>query len=378
MIYFDNAATSFPKPPSAIKEALYAMKKQGGNAGRGAHRLSLAASEKIYTCRERVAALLGIGTPARVIFTGGTTLSLNMAIKGLVPRGAHVLLSELEHNATRRPVHALSLERDVTYDTFPVLSKEKDALIRGIRERILPHTAAIICTHASNICSVTLPLAEIGALCREKGLLFIVDAAQSAGHLPIDMQKMGIHALAVPAHKGLLGIQGCGILALAEGVLPRTIVEGGSGVRSLSPTMPEEPPERYEAGTLPLPAICALSGGISFLEDYGVENLEKRLQKLFFAARERLESVDGIEIYQKEHAGAVLLFNKSGISPVGLAATLDKAGIAVRAGLHCAPLAHRALGTPTEGAVRISFGPFNTVKELDRLRSAVLDLPTSP
>lgn len=378
MIYFDNAATSFPKPPSAIKEALHAMKKQGGNAGRGAHRLSLAASEKIYTCRERVAALLGVGAPVRVIFTGGTTLSLNMAIKGLVPRGAHVLLSELEHNATRRPVHALSLERDVTYDTFPVLSKEKDALIRGIRERILPHTAAIICTHASNICSVTLPLAEIGALCREKGLLFIVDAAQSAGHLPIDMQKMGIHALAVPAHKGLLGIQGCGILALAEGVLPRTIVEGGSGVRSLSPTMPEEPPERYEAGTLPLPAICALSGGISFLEGYGVENLEKRLKELFFAARERLESIDGVEIYQKEHAGAVLLFNKSGISPVGLAATLDKAGIAVRAGLHCAPLAHRALGTPTEGAVRISFGPFNTVRELDRLRSALQDLPTSP
>ena len=367
IIYFDNAATSFPKPSSAIREALRAMKKQGGNAGRGAHRLSLAASERIYTCREQVSHLFGVGSPTRIIFTGGTTLSLNMAIKGLVPRGAHVLLSELEHNATRRPVHALSLESGVTYDTFPVLSKEKDALIRGIRERLLPHTAAIICTHASNICSVTLPLAEIGALCKEKGLLFIVDAAQSAGHLPIDMQKMGIHALAVPAHKGLLGIQGCGILALAEGILPQTIIEGGSGVQSLSPTMPEEPPERYEAGTLPLPAICALSGGISFLEDYGVENIEMHLQELFFAARERLESIDGIEIYQKEHAGAVLLFNKSGTSSVGLAATLDKAGIAVRAGLHCAPLAHRALETPTGGAVRISFGLFNTVRELDRL-----------
>lgn len=367
MIYFDNAATSFPKPPCVIKEALHAMKKQCGNAGRGAHRLSLAASEKIYTCREQVAAFFGVGAPERVVFTGGTTLSLNMAIKGLVPRGAHVLLTELEHNATRRPVHALSLERGITYDTFPVLSGNTDALLAGIKERLLPHTAAIICTHASNICSVTLPLAEIGALCREKGLLFIVDAAQSAGHLPIDMEKMGIHALAAPAHKGLLGIQGCGILALAEGVLPGTIIEGGSGVQSLSPTMPEEPPERYEAGTLPLPAICALSGGISFLEDYGVENLERRLKELFFAARERLEGIGGIEIYQKEHAGAVLLFNKSGVSPTGLAATLDKAGIAVRAGLHCAPLAHRALGTPEGGAVRISFGPFNTVRELDRL-----------
>lgn len=367
VIYFDNAATSFPKPPSVFRETMHAIKKQGGNAGRGAHRLSLAASERIYTCREQISTLLGVGAPDRVIFTGGTTLSLNMAIKGLVPRGAHVLLSELEHNATRRPVHALSQERGVTYDTFPVLTGDKEALLAGIEARILPHTAAIICTHASNICSVTLPLAEIGALCKEKGLLFIVDAAQSAGHLPINMEKMGIHALAAPAHKGLLGIQGCGILALAEGVLPETIIEGGSGVQSLSPTMPREPPERYEAGTLPLPAICALSGGISFLKDYGVENLEKHLKKLFFAVRERLEGIGGIEIYQKEHAGAVLLFNKSGASPVGLAATLDKAGIAVRAGLHCAPLAHRALGTPTEGAVRISFGPFNTVRELDRL-----------
>ena len=367
MIYLDNAATSFPKPARTIKEALLAMKRQGGNAGRGAHRLSLAASEKIYTCREQVSHLLGVGAPERVIFTGGTTLSLNMAIKGLVPRGAHVLLSELEHNATRRPVRALSLERDVTYDTFPVLSRDTDALLEDIKARLLPHTAAIICTHASNICSVSLPLAEIGALCKEKGLLFIVDAAQSAGHLPIDMQKMGIHALAAPAHKGLLGIQGCGILALAEGILPQTIVEGGSGVHSLSPTMPEEPPERYEAGTLPLPAICALSGGLFFLKDYGTENLKKHLEGLFFAARERLESVDDIEIYQREHAGSVLLFNKNGMSPVGLAAILDKAGVAVRAGLHCAPLAHRALGTPAGGAVRISFGPFNTVKELDRL-----------
>ena len=377
MIYFDNAATSFPKPKSTVEELLRSL-DECGNAGRGAHRMALAASKKIYACRERLSLLLGVGAPERVIFTQSTTYALNMAIKGLLPRDAHVLLSELDHNATRRPVHALSLERGITYDTFPVLGLDHNGVLDGIKARLQPHTAAIICTHTSNICSLSLPLSAIGRLCREKNLLFIVDAAQSAVHLPIDMQKMGIHALAVPAHKGLLGVQGCGVLALGKDVLPRPMFEGGSGMQSLSPTMPDEPPERYEAGTLPTPAICALSGGISFLEDYGVENVKKHLEDLFWAARERLESLCGIEIYQRDHAGGVLLFNKGDIFPTLLAAQLDKAGIAVRAGLHCAPLAHRALGTPSGGAVRISFGPFNTVKELDRLRSALQDLPTSP
>ncbi len=378
MIYFDNAATSFPKPQGTVEELLRSVTESGGNAGRGAHRLSLAASKKIYDCRERLSMLLGVGAPERVVFTQSTTYALNMAIKGLLPWGAHVLLSELDHNATRRPVHALSRERGITYDIFPVLDLDRNGVLAGIRARIQPHTAAIICTHASNICSLSLPLAEIGKLCKEKNLLFIVDAAQSAGHLPINMTKMGIHALAVPAHKGLLGVQGCGVLALGEGVLPAPIIEGGSGVHSLSTEMPDAPPERYEAGTLPSPAICALLGGLCYLEDHGTENVRKHLESLFLAARERLESLHGIEIYQKEHAGGVLLFNKSGVSPTLLAARLDKEGICVRAGLHCAPLAHAALGTPPSGAVRISFGPFNTVKELDRLRSVLQDLPTSP
>ncbi len=367
MIYFDNAATSFPKPPAAIEEALCCMRNYGGNAGRGAHRLSLAAAEKIYACRELLSDFFGLHTPERIIFTQNTTYALNIAIKGLLRAGSHVLISELEHNAVRRPLAAMEKRGRITYDVFPVVGLSEDAIIQQIATRITPCTAAVICAHTSNICSLSLPIHKIGALCRQVGLCFILDAAQSAGHLQIDMTRDCIDALAAPAHKGLLGIQGAGILALGEGVCPSTLIEGGSGYHSLSLEMPAEFPERYEAGTLPTPAIASLLGGVSFLKENGVENLQSRAKSLFLDARERVESLQGFEIYQRDTPGAVLLFNKRGVPATELARWLDKNGICTRAGLHCAPLAHKALGTPEGGAVRLGFGPFNTKAELDTL-----------
>ena len=373
MIYFDNAATSFPKPSAAIEEALACMRDYGGNAGRGSHRMALAAAEKIYACRELLSEFFGLHAPERIVFVSNTTHALNLAIKGLLRAGSHVLISELEHNAVRRPLAALEQRGKITFDLFPAVGLHSSEIVAGIRARITPCTAAVICTHASNICSLSLPIREIGALCRQHQIYFILDAAQSAGHLPIDMTRDCIDALAAPAHKGLLGIQGAGILALGEGVCPTTLIEGGSGYQSISPYMPDEFPERYEAGTLPTPAIASLLGGMSFLRENGIENLQSRVKTLFLSTRERVESLQGFEIYQKDTAGAVFLFNKRGVPSTVLAQWLDKNGICARAGLHCAPLAHNALGTPEGGAVRLGFGPFNTAAELDALWRVLKD-----
>ncbi len=371
MIYLDNAATTFPKPRAVTDEVMRAITRYGGNPGRGAHRLSLAAAKQVYACREALAALLGVGDPQRVLFTQNTTHSLNLAIKGLLARGDHVLISELEHNAVRRPLARLRREGRISLDTFPVVGKSTEEILAALAAGRRPNTAAVIVTHASNICSLSLPLAEIGRFCSAHGLYFIVDAAQSAGHLPLDMTAMQIDALAAPGHKSLYGIQGCGILALGEGVLPKTLMEGGSGVDSLPPEMPALPPERYEAGTLPTPAIAGLLAGIREIRSIGIAEIAAREEALFLALRERLSSLPDITLYAPEAKGAILLFSRKGVPSSLLAEELDKQGICVRAGLHCAPLAHKALGTPQGGAVRVSLGMLNTLHDIDALWRAL-------
>lgn len=371
MIYFDNAATTFPKPSAVTEEVVRCLTTYCGNAGRGSHPLAMACAEVIYTCREELADFLGLGSPERIIFCSNTTHALNLALRGILRPHSHVLLSELDHNATRRPIHALTKERDVRYDLFPVVGLSTQEILQQIKLRIRPDTVALVCTHASNICSVHLPITEIGALCHENGIHFVLDAAQSAGHLPIDMRAMHVSALAAPAHKGLFGIQGAGVLALGEEVEMSPMLFGGSGLHSLSPDMPTELPERLEAGTLPTPSIAGLLAGLRFVRERGVEQIATQERALFLAACERLESIKGIRIYEADHLGSVLLFSKQGCNASDVAATLAARGICVRAGLHCAPLAHKALGTPKDGAVRISFSPFNTIDELDTLWRAL-------
>ncbi len=371
MNYLDNAATSFPKPPSVTRELLRAVNEYGGNPGRGSHPLAMRAAETIYNCREALASFFGARSPERVVFTLSATHALNLAIKGFFEEGGHVLLSELEHNATRRPIHRLCEEKKLSFDLFPVLDLDPEAIVQGIEGRIRPNTRAVICTHGSNICSITLPIAKIGALCRQRSLALIVDAAQTAGHIPIHMEDMGIDALALPGHKGLYGIQGCGALLLSERFSPRPLWEGGTGIESLAEGMPLSPPERYEAGTLPTPAIATLWAGLRSFDHISLGEIHLHEKRLFRLARDRLESLGNIQIYAPEHEGAVLLFNKNGLPPAEIAHRLAKQGICVRAGLHCAPLAHQALGTPEEGAVRISFGRYNTPEEIDHLWRAL-------
>ena len=371
MIYLDNAATTFPKPAKVVQAVDECLLRYCGNPGRGAHPLSLASAEKIYDCRTALADFFGAEAPERVVFTCNTTHALNLVIKGLFRAGAHILISELEHNAVRRPLCALRRDPGITFECFPVVGLSPTQVLDGIRARLRPHTAGIVCTHASNICSISLPLAEIGAFCHARGLFFIVDAAQSAGHLAISMKQMKISALALPAHKALYGIQGAGVLLLAEGIDPRPLFEGGSGSDSLAEEMPALPPERYEAGTLATPAIAGLLAGMEFLQERGIDCICAQEKALFRAARERLESLPDTTIYAREQEGAVLLFNHADYAPEEIARRLAREGICVRAGYHCAPLAHEALGTLARGAVRLGFGAFNTLSDLDALWRAL-------
>ena len=371
LIYLDNAATTFPKPRAVVEEVKRCLERYCGNPGRGAHRLAMAAAERIYDCRRLLSDFFGVGSPERIVFTQNTTYALNLAIKGLLSPGDHVLISELEHNAVRRPIFTLRERGEIQVDVFPVLGLSEAQLLHGIRQRITPATRVIVCLHASNICSVTLPIAAIGKLCRDRGLFFMVDAAQSAGRIPIDASAIGIDALAIPGHKGLYGIQGCGALALSERFLPHTLLEGGSGVESLPVGMPALPPERYEAGTLPTPAIVALAEGIRSLGKGKSVRIAQEEQRLFFALRERLTALPGVVIYEKDAPGSVLLFNKKGVPAADLGRALAQKGICVRAGLHCAPMAHQALSTPKGGAVRVSLGRCNTLAHVDALWRAL-------
>ena len=382
LIYFDNAATSFPKPASVYEEVDRCLRQYCGNPGRSSHPLALAASDKIFECRERLARMFRAASPEQVVFTLNATYALNFVIKGLLHPGDHVLLSDMEHNAVLRPVVRCAESYGLEYDVFSTMLETEDErrlrhptrICARIAARIKPNTRAVICTHQSNLCSATLPIAEIGAFCRRHRLLFIVDASQSAGHVPIDMQAMNIDALCLPGHKGLLGIQGCGAALLREGLIPNTLIEGGSGYASLAPEMPAALPERGEAGTLPTPAIAGLCAGLAYLERVSVESIGDHERALFCRLRDRLDSMKGYHIYLPEFEGSTLMFHREGIKSEEVGRYLAERGICVRTGYHCSALGHATLHTPDGGGVRVSFGPFNRATEVDQLYRTLLEL----
>ena len=378
MIYLDNAATSFPKPRRVAEEQLRCMQIYGGNPGRGSYALALAAAEKIYECREELASFFGSSNPEKVIFTMNNTMALNTAIKGLLRRGDHVLISDMEHNAVFRPIYKLARDGVITYDvfdTFPTVpTRTPEMICASILEKLRPNTRMLICAHASNICSATLPLREIGALCLKKGILFVVDAAQSAGHLPIDMTEMQIDALCVPGHKGLWGPQGCGVLILGDEIVADTLIEGGSGYNSLEGNMPEEAPERYEAGTLPTPAIAGLLEGVREVKRLGLAHIHSHECALTSRLCERLMTMPNVTLYAPHHKGGVLLFSLQDISADRVGAFLNQRGFCVRTGFHCAALAHATLGTPSSGAVRVSPSLFNTATQIDAFADILTEL----
>lgn len=376
--YLDNAATTFPKPQAVYEEVWHCMTRYCGNPGRGAHSLSLGAAQKIFECRSLLAELFGVGELERIVFTLNTTYALNTVIKGLLRQGDHVLISDLEHNAVLRPLFKLSEQGVIEYDVFSSMvdsPKRNPTLVCAkIATLLRPNTKMVICTHASNICSYSLPIREIGDFCRRHNLLFVVDGAQSAGHYPISVDDMNISALCIPSHKGLYGPQGAGIIALGRGISLDTLVEGGNGVNSLDGEMPDFSPERYEAGTLPTPAIAGLCEGIKAVRAMGISAIAEQEASLFELARECLCNISGISLYAPSFKGPTILFNLQGFSSEALAHELNKYGICVRGGFHCSALAHKTLKTPQSGAVRVSFGAFNQTRDVDTLVKALSKL----
>jgi selenocysteine lyase/cysteine desulfurase len=375
MIYLDNAATTFPKPASVYREADRFVRTSCGNPGRGSHTLALAAAECVFGCRVALAELYGMEAPERVIFVPNTTVGLNLAIKGFVRPGDHVLLSDLEHNSVYRPVVRLAQQGMITYDLFPSYAIDRNRspsrICRGILERIRPNTRLLICTQASNLCSATMPIREIAALCRQRGIRLVVDAAQGAGHLPLNLSQTPIDALCLPGHKGLYGLQGSGAVLLGESALPETLFEGGNGVHSLEPDMIGEPPERYEAGTLPCPAIAGLREGVRWVKERGIDTIGDWERQLFCRLAERLGNLPECTVYAPWAAGSVLLFSVEGWTSEKLVGRLDEQGFCLRGGYHCSALGHQTLKTPEDGAVRVSFGMFNKNEDVDLLYSSI-------
>ncbi len=369
MIYLDNAATTYPKPRSvimAVNEALYRF----GNPGRGGHALSMAASEELYLCRKAAAEMFG-AAPERVIFTSGATHSLNIAVSAVRERDGAILISSMEHNAVLRPATASRREVRV-FDAAPTLTGDsRTVAILSSVSSLSKDAAMLICTAASNICSLTMPLREIGKYCRDNGILFVVDGAQAGGVYDINVERDLIDVLCLPSHKGLYGPMGAGLMILGEGVELPPFMYGGSGVNSKSATMPEYPPERYEAGTLPVPIIAGLRRGMEFVNKKTVKAIREHEQKLSSVFAKELKKL-GITPYLPEFTGGCVLFNIAGRDSEEISAELNKQGICTRAGLHCAPLAHKTVGS--EGAVRVSFGAFNTESDVITTAKALAKL----
>lgn len=361
MIYFDNAATTLKKPPQVIHAVTEAM-LTCANHGRGAHRAAMRASEEIYACRKAAGAMFG-APPERVIITSGATHSLNMAIAAAGERDGALLISDLEHNAVLRPVMAQRREVRMFSSALHEKKSERTQIIADSAERAADGAAAVVCTAASNICGASMPIRELGELCRRRGILFVVDGAQAGGTIPLDMERDCIDVLCLPGHKGLYGPMGCGLMILGEGVMLPPFILGGSGIDSSSHRMPGMPPERYEAGTLPVPLAAGLRRGIEWVASKGVDRIHAHEIRLTGIMKRALASMDA-KVYAPDHDGGTVLFNISGIECEELAAMLDERGICVRAGLHCAPLAHDTLGST--GAVRASVGAFNTESEICR------------
>lgn len=373
MIYLDNAATSFPKPPQVIRAMTDALQNYGANPGRGGHQLAIQAGRTVEKCREAAAALLG-ARPERVIFTRNCTESLNLAIMGTLHKGDEVICSHGEHNAVMRPLERFVSRGDIT---VKLLRPDQQGLLSPavLRQAITSRTGLVILCHASNITGVIQPVRELGAVCREMGVPLLVDAAQTAGVLEVTLDALNADMIALPGHKGLLGPHGTGLLALREGVDPEPLILGGTGSASESVRQPMLLPDRYESGTVNLPGIAGLLAGIELVVKHR-EDIHRHETSLNDRLRRQLRQISGLRLLGDDdvpHVGITSVVPEGGDS-AALADALDATGVAVRGGLHCAPAMHSYLGTMKSGAVRFSPGPYNTEQEINDVAALVARL----
>ena len=367
MIYLDSAATTFQKPLS-VSYAMQRAMRTMSSPGRGGYAAARAAEETAFRCRSLAAELFGVPSPEQVVFTSNATHALNIAIRSLVPEGGRVAVSGYEHNAVTRPLHALGARIKVA--ASPLF--DRAALLRAFENSISPELDAVVCTHVSNVFGFVLPIEEIAALCRAERVPLIVDASQSAGILPFELDTLGAAFIAMPGHKGLYGPQGTGLLLCGSDALP--LIEGGTGSESLRQSMPDFLPDRLEAGTHNVPGIAGLEAGIAFVRAQRPERILHHSRALIRRAGEGLDKIPNVHGFLSLEASlqaGVLSFTVDGLSPESVAEEMAKRGIALRAGLHCAPFAHKTVGTLPDGTVRLSVSAFNRESEIDTFLSSL-------
>ena len=374
-IYLDNASTTFPKAPNVANAMSDYLTNYGININRGSYALAYDVEDIIYTTRQRLNTLFNGHDPSHVTFTQNVTMSLNMVIKGLLKAGDHILVSSMEHNAVMRPL-TQQLDKGITFDIIPC-DVTGSIQLESIETLIRPNTVAMIINHASNVCGTVQPIESIGAICKAHNLHFILDAAQTAGVIPIDVKACHINALCFTGHKGLLGPQGIGGIILTKEIaqILTPLIAGGTGSFSHLETMPTHMPDAFEAGTLNLPGIIGLNEGLSYIESVGMKNIHNHELTLTKTFLEGLRSITGINIIGKQDIQdrtAVVSITIDGMDPASNAYELESTyHIMTRVGLHCAPRAHQTLGTYPEGTVRFSFGYANTLEEVDMALSAL-------
>ena len=360
MIYFDSAATSFQKPPEVAEAVVEAMRTMS-SPGRGGHEAAMRAADTVFSCREALANLFHMKNPECVVFTMNATHALNLAIKSLVPTGGRVVISGYEHNAVTRPLNALGA--DVTVAAAPLFQPQ--AVIDAFDRSVVSGTQAVICNHVSNVFGFIQPVETVAEICRDRDVPLVIDASQSAGILPLDFEKIGAAFVAAAGHKGLLGPQGTGILLCSDYPI-QSLIEGGTGSNSLLQTMPEFLPDRLEAGTHNVPGIAGLLAGVRYLERQGMAAVLHRERQLTAFLAEGLRELRGMRVLSmpnlSDQAGILSVIPEEMDAEV-LGSEMAERGIALRAGFHCAPLAHRTAGTLKTGTVRLSVSDFNTFDE---------------
>lgn len=376
-IYLDNAATSYPKPEAVYEAVEYYLRHLGASSGRGAYRRALEADNLVYQARKLLGRLFNIKDVSRIVFTANITESLNLALKGLLKSGDHVITSQIEHNAMWRPLKLLERERGIRISV--ISCPEGGPLDPGeLEQAICPETRLVAINHASNVIGTLMPVEEVGKICRRHDIPLLLDAAQTAGVYSIDVETSDIALLAFTGHKGLLGPTGTGGLYVAPGIMLNPLKEGGTGGESLPEHMPLHLPDRFEAGTLNVAGIAGLGAAARFILEQGVERIRAREQSLTEFALERLKEIPGLTLYGPQNAKdrvAVFSFNLYDIAPEEVAYVLDEVyEIMVRCGLHCAPQAHRCIGTVEHGTVRVSPGFFNTEEDIETLVKALYEI----
>ncbi len=365
MVYFDNAATTFPKPQTVLFAVNDAVKNYGGNPGRSGHRISMKVAEKIFEVRRKVGGLFN-APPENVVFTLNCTHALNMAIKGVMSKGGHIVTSSLEHNSVLRPIYNMSENGKISY-TVAEVCEDKEKTLNSFKNAVRSDTKAIVCTFASNVSGTVLPIKELSSFCKEKGIIFIVDAAQGAGMFRIDMNDIDI--LCTAGHKGLYGTTGTGLMIFGKEFDVDTIIEGGTGSNSLELYQPDFLPDRFESGTINTVGIISLGAGIDMISNKGIDNIYRYemalCTKVYNELREMKNVTPIAESFKLFEKAPIVSFNIKGLDSSEVTGILSDKGYMLRGGFHCAALAHKQFGTDKTGAVRFSPSHFNTTKQVN-------------